>query len=125
LIVAATLTGTSAATQATLNRHLQAFLNADVDALVRDFAEDGIVFAPEGTFRGRDQIRAFFERIIPMFPAEGTTLTPHRQDVDGEVAYISWSASTPMVDVPGAVDTFIIRNDQVAVQTFGGHIVPK
>jgi hypothetical protein len=76
-------------------------------------------------FRGRDAIRGFFDTIMPLFPAQGTMLTVQRQDVDGEVAYIAWSASTPSVDVPAVADTFIVRNDRIVVQTFGGHIIPK
>jgi hypothetical protein len=107
------------------HRHLQAFGSANVEALVRDYADDAVIFAPDGTFRGRDQVRAFFEQIMPMFPAEGTTLDLKRQDVEGEVAYIAWTASTPVVDVPLGADTFVIRNDRIVAQSFGGQIIPK
>lgn len=121
----ATPTSTSEATAAALGRHLQAFGSGDVDAIMRDYAADAVLCTPDATFRGRDQIRAFFDQVMPLFPAAGTTLDLRRQDVNGEMAYVVWSASTPSVDVPLGSDTFVVRGDAIVYQSFAGHVLPK
>ncbi len=42
-----------------------------------------------------------------------------RQDVDGEFAYVFWSAA-PAVVVAG--DTFCIRGGKIVMQSFAGYI---
>ena len=116
---------TETPTAAAFARHLRAFASADVDALLRDYTHESAILTPDGTFRGPEQIRAFFTQVMAMFPAEGTVFDIKRQEVEGDVAYLVWSASTPVVEVPLAADTFVFRNGRIAVQTFGGQILPR
>jgi hypothetical protein len=47
------------------------------------------------------------------------------EEVEGQVAYIVWSAESERYRVPLATDTFLIRGGQIAVQTFAGRIEEK
>ena len=78
-------------TEVVVGRHVQAFLANDVDAIMADYAEDALLCAPEGAFRGHAELRAFFERVLPAFPAGATTLDIKQQIVDGELFYVVWS----------------------------------
>lgn len=115
----------TAATAAVFARHLQAFASADVDALMGDYTEASVVWTPDATARGLAQIRAFFTQVFALFPAEGTVFDVTRQEVEGEVAYLAWAVTSPVVEVPLAADTFAFRDGRIAVQTFGGQILPK
>ena len=45
-------------TEMVFEHHLESILAKDVDAVLQGFAEDAVVFAPDGPIRGREQIRA-------------------------------------------------------------------
>lgn len=102
-------------TEATLARHLQAFTQG-VDAIMRDYTEGSLLMTPDGPVKGLGAIRAFFEGFFASAPPELIqALTPIRQDVDGEVAYILWKAE-PFITL--ATDTFVIRDDRIVVQSY-------
>jgi ketosteroid isomerase-like protein len=102
-------------TEATLARHLQAFAGS-VDAIMSDYAESSVLFTPDGPLVGLDQIRSFFEAFKANSPPQLIqSLTLLRQDIQGEIAYITWKAD-PFI--PLATDTFVIRDGKIQAQTF-------
>jgi hypothetical protein len=135
--VAATREGTEAAgttgtgpagaesTEVVVGRHVQAFLANDVDALLADYAADALLCTPEGAYRGHAELRAFFERVLPAFPAGATTLDIKQQIVDGDLFYVVWSSASPVADVPTACDVFIVRDGKLAYQCFAGEVIAR
>jgi len=102
-------------TEATLIRHFQAFTK-DLDALMADYTPDSVLFTPNGTLRGLEPIRGFFSEVLRTSPADlFRVLTPIRQEIDGDVAYILWKAEPY---IPLATDTFVIRDGKIVAQTF-------
>ena len=67
---------------------------------------------------------AMFEAMLPAFPKEGTEFIMDKMEVHGDLAYIAWHGSTPVLDIPFATDTFIIQGGKIVKQTFGGLINP-
>ena len=103
-------------TATTLTQHLQAILQTDVDAIMRDYTEASVLVTPNGQLAGLAAIRGFFSQFIAKSPPEllkAMTLT--HQAVTGEIAYITWKAE-PFI--PFASDTFLIRDGTIVVQTF-------
>ncbi len=47
------------------------------------------------------------------------------QSIEGEVAYVVWSASSEKYDFPIGTDTFVIKDDKIVVQTFAAKVDPK
>ncbi len=103
-------------TEIIFKHHLESILAKDVDGVLQGFAEDAVVFAPDGPIRGREQIRAdvneFLHHLTPKFLRD---FKVGRQDIYGEVVYFTWSAGAAF---PLAAETFIIRNGKIMVQTF-------
>ncbi len=99
-----------------LAHHLEALGQGNIDAILSDYSEDAIIFAPHGIIRGLAAIRAAFEGFVKNSPPE---LLPAfkivRQDIDGEIAFILWEAK-PFIAM--ATDTFVIRDGKIAVQTY-------
>jgi len=112
-------------TEVVVGRHVQAFLANDVDAIMADFAADALLCTPEGARRGHGEIRAFFERVLPAFPAGATTLDIKQQVVDGELFYVVWSAASPVADVPAACDVFLVRDGKLVYQCFAGEVIAR
>ena len=99
-----------------LAHHLEALGQGDIDAILTDYAEDAIIFAPHGIIRGLNAIRAVFTNFVKNSPPE---LLPAfkivRQEIVDEVAYIIWEAK-PFIAM--ATDTFIFRDGKISVQTY-------
>jgi len=113
-------------TETTLLRHWQAFGAGDVDAIMADYAEDALIITPDSTLKGRTQIRSLFTRVFAsMFPPDKTELNLTRRVVEGEIAYILWSGSSPYYNVPLGTDTFVIRNGKIVAQTFAAQLEKK
>jgi ketosteroid isomerase-like protein len=102
-------------TTTTLTQHLQAILQTDVDAIMRDYTEASVLVTPNGQLAGLTAIRSFFSQFIVSSPPELLqALTLTHQEITGEIAYIIWKAE-PFI--PFASDTFLIRDDTIVVQT--------
>lgn len=102
-------------TEATLRHHLQAFTEG-LDAILSDYTEASVLFTPDGPVRGLVGLRNFFGGFLRDSPPElFDAFTLIRQDVEGEVAYITWKAE-PYITM--ATDTFVVRNGKIMVQTF-------
>ncbi len=110
-------------TEATLLHHLKAIGNRDVDDILRDYTEDAILYTPNGPVYGRGGLRTFFENFVNnLWPDLEGSFKIIRQDVGGEIAYITWEAN-PVV--PYATDTFVIRDGKIETQTFAAYMKPK
>ena len=112
-------------TEEVLVHHLVALGERDLDAIVMDYAEDAVIFLPDGTVSGTDAIRAAFDSILSTAFLPGTEFEMKLQLVEGEAAYILWSADTPTVSIPYGTDTFIVRDGLIVVQSYAGEVVPK
>jgi hypothetical protein len=48
-----------------------------------------------------------------------------QQSVEGDYAYIVWTAETANNVYEVATDTFVVRDGKIVVQSFAGKITPK
>ena len=83
---------------------------------MQDYTEDSVVISPDSTYRGLDEIRAFFTAFVEGLP-EGfrDAFKVKRIEVTGDLAYTLWEAK-PWVSL--GTDTFVVRDGKIAVQTF-------
>ncbi len=107
-----------------LQKHLAAFLQNDLDAVVSDYASDAVLVAPEGTYEGPEQIRQFFRKLMQQFPKGSSTLALDRTAFHGDLVYFTWHGKTPTLDVPFATDTMVVRGGRIVKQTFAGVLQP-
>jgi ketosteroid isomerase-like protein len=108
-----------------LNHHLESFSNGDMEGILSDYTDTSLLFTPQGTLQGPEQIRPLFQSMFNEFGQEGCTFTMLHQDVQGDTAYIVWEAETPNNVYELATDTFIVRDGKITSQTFAGKITPK
>ena len=102
-------------TEEVLNHHLSSF-SVGVDEIMKDYTEASVLIAPEGTYSGLTQIRAFFQGFVDNFPAEAwESFQVLRTEFSGEVAYLLWDAR-PFVMM--GTDTFVIRDGKILSQTY-------
>ena len=101
-------------TQSVLSHHLQAVGTYNLDDIMTDYADKAVVLTANGVFRGPAQIRGFFTEALKLLPPEVMSqLKLTCQEIEGEFAYIYWSAGPT---IPMASDTFCVRNGKIVMQ---------
>jgi len=108
-----------------IDHHLQAFANRDLKGVLADYAPDAVFFTPQGPLRGPDAIRPLFQAMIAEFAKPGAEFKMKEQFVEGDYAYILWTAETADNVYELGTDTFIVRDGKIAAQSFTGKITPK
>ena len=114
-----------ATTQEVLDHHLKSFGEGDLDGILSDYAEDAVLFTSHGTLKGLEAIKPLFETLIAEFSKPGVWIEMQTQSVEGDYAYIVWSAETPDNSYELGTDTFVIHDGRIVAQSFAGKIIPK
>ena len=112
-------------TNAVLGRHLKSFAELDVDGILADYASDAVLFVPTGPLRGPDAMRPLFQGLVAEFAKPGSTFSLQQRWIDGDHAYIVWTAETPDNSYEFATDTFVVRNGKIVAQSFAAKIKAK
>jgi ketosteroid isomerase-like protein len=108
-----------------LHQHLKAFGDNDLDGVLADYSSDAVFFVPGRLLRGPKTIKPFFEALLSEFAKPGASFSMGQQSVDGEYAYILWSAETVDNSYEAATDTFVVRDGKIVAQSFAARIRPK
>jgi ketosteroid isomerase-like protein len=105
-------------TREVLDRHLECFGRGDVDGILADYASAAVMFTPTGALKGPAAMRPVFDAIFTEFGKPGTSFSMKHVSVDGDYAYILWSAETADNAYEMGTDTFVVRNDQIVAHSF-------
>ena len=108
-----------------LNQHLKSFGENDVDGILADYSPDAVLFIPGRPLKGPDAIKPFFQALLSEFAKPGASFSLRQQCVEGEYAYILWSAETADNSYEAATDTFVVRDGKIVAQSFAAKITPK
>jgi ketosteroid isomerase-like protein len=112
-------------TSEVLDRHMKSFAEYDVDGLLADYSPDAVLFVPSGPLKGPEAIKPLFEGLVSEFAKPGSSLTMQQRCIEGEHAYILWTAETADNSYELATDTFVVRNGKIVAQSFAAQIKPK
>jgi ketosteroid isomerase-like protein len=112
-------------TKDVLANHLKCFGEGDLKGILSDYAPGAVLFTPDGPLRGADAIRPLFQAMIAEFRKPGAVFTMKQQFVEGDYAYILWTAETADNVYEVGTDTFVVRDDKIVAQSFTGKIRPK
>jgi SnoaL-like domain len=108
-----------------LNNHLKCFGENDLDGVLADYSSDVVLFIPDRPLKGLAAIKPFFQAIFLEFAKPGASFTMRQRYIDGDYAYILWSAETADNLYELATDTFVVRNGKIVAQSFAAKITPK
>src|SRR5215470_9431204 len=114
-----------ASTKDVLDHHTKALRDGDLNAVLADYASDAVLFTKDGRCKGPDAIRPVFAAIVSEFSKPGTKLNRTQQLIDGDYAYILWTAETADNFYEMATDTFVVREGKIVAQSFTAKINPK
>lgn len=108
-----------------LDRHLKSFAKYDLEGVLADYSPDAVLFAPAGPLRGPEAIKPLFQALVSEFAKPGSSFTMQQRSVEGDHAYIVWTAETADNSYEFATDTFVVRNGKIVAQSFAAKIKPK
>jgi len=110
-------------TETVVRHHLQAFVEQQgLDAILNDYADDACFLSEGRAYCGKPAIGEFFEGFIAALPPEAVSrFTLRSLRVQGDLAYITWSAGP---ELPLGTDTFVVRQGRIVSQTFAMYAAP-
>lgn len=114
-----------ASTSDVLEHHIKCFGEGDLDGILSDYAPEAVLFTPDGTLTGIDEIRPFFQAMLAEFGQPGTTFSMKIRSVVGEFSYVVWTAETADNVYEMGTDTQVVRDGKIVAQSFAGKTVPK
>jgi ketosteroid isomerase-like protein len=114
-----------ASTKEVLDHHLKCFDQGDLNGILSDYAPGAVLFTSDGPLKGADAIRPLFHGMIAEFGKPGAVFSMKRQFVEGDYAYILWTAETADNVYEVGTDTFVVRDGKIVAQSFTGKIKPK
>ena len=114
-----------ASTKEVLDHHLACFGDGDLDGILSDYDPDAVLFTPDGPLKGLDAIKPMFEAMFAEFGKPGATFEMKELAVDGDHAYIVWTAETADNVHELGTDTFVVRDGKIIAQSYAGKVTPK
>ena len=111
-------------TDEVIEHHLRCRREGDLDKDLRDnYADDVVLLSSEGVHRGHDGVRTL-ARVLDSYVSP----SDYRYNgvvIEGAYALLRWSADGADVAVVDGVDSFVIRDDRIVVQTIHYSTSPK
>ena len=112
-------------TKDVLDHHLKCFGEGDLDGILSDYAPSAVLFTPDGPLKGADAIRPLFQAMFAEFGKPGSAFSMKQQSVEGDYAYILWTAETADNVYELGTDTFVVRGGQIVAQSLASKITSK
>jgi ketosteroid isomerase-like protein len=112
-------------TREILDRHLKCFGEGNLDGILADYTATAVLFMPDGPLKGTDAMRPVFKAIFAEFGKPGAAFVMKQLSVDGEHAYILWTAETADNVYEMGTDTFVVRDGKIVAQSYAARITPK
>jgi ketosteroid isomerase-like protein len=118
-------------TKEILDRHLKCFGARDLDGIMADYEPNVVLFSPRGVFspdgiaKGKAAVRQIFQSVFGEFGKPGMSFNLRQMSVEGDYAYLFWSAQTADHIYEAASDTFVVKDGKIVAQAFSASIAPK
>jgi ketosteroid isomerase-like protein len=113
------------ATKDVLDHHVICFGAGDLAGILSDYAPDAVLFTPDGILKGPAAISPFFEKMLAEFGKPGTAIRMTLQSIEGDYAYVLWTAETADNVYELGTDTLVVRDGKILAQSFAGKIIAK
>ena len=108
---------------AVFENHLRVSTEGSVEEdLLWNYAPDLVVLTGHGVYRGHDGLRQLAELLRRELP--NCTYEYHTRLVEGDVAFLEWTARADGARVDDGADSYVIRNGRIVVQTIHYTVTP-
>ena len=114
-----------ASTKDVLDHHIKCFGERDLNGILSDYSTDAVMFTPDGPLKGAAALRPLFHAMFAEFAKPGASLSMKHQSVEGDYAYVLWTAETADNVYELGTDTLVVRDGKIVAQSFAGKITRK
>ena len=100
--------------------HMAVSGTRNIDAVLEDYADDAIVVTPDGVGRGKADLRRMFELVFSrQAPSASPSAPPTmlKQAFVDNVGQVIWAQNAGKPDEVVGVETYIVRDGKIQVQT--------
>ncbi len=98
-----------------VEHHLAALNAGDLDEIVADYAENGVFMLPGTTMTGRNGLRETFAGVLWQLP--GAVFTTTSVTEAGDVVLLEWGLEAASATATDGIDTFVISEGLIRLQT--------
>ncbi len=112
-------------TKEVLDHHLKSFGEGDLEGILSDYAPDAVLFTPKGPLKGTDEIRPLFVAMLAEFAKPGASHSMLHESIEGEYAYMLWTAETADNSYEFATDTLVVRGGKIVAQSYASKMNRK
>src|SRR6476469_5614513 len=103
-------------TREVLEDHLRLRLEGEIEEdITRNYAEDVVLLTSFGVFRGQEGVRQSAQLLLEQLPC--IRYQYRTRMVDGEMAFLEWTARCRVARVDDGADSFLIRNGRIVART--------
>src|SRR5262245_24075873 len=108
-----------------VDHHVRCFRDGDIEGILSDYSDEAILFTPDRLLKGREAIASLYRRLLREFREPLTSDAVRVSMLEGNYAYIVWSAETSDNIYEYASDTFVIRQGKIVMQSFAAKAISK
>jgi ketosteroid isomerase-like protein len=95
--------------------HLLAVNSGDMQTILKDYADHAQMLTAQGALKGRAGVEAFYTQAFSMLPGAQVAV---KQTVAGEnCLLVWWSAESSVGRIDDGIDTFVIEDGLIVLQT--------
>jgi ketosteroid isomerase-like protein len=95
--------------------HGRAVNAGDLQAILADYADDAFLLTAQGVLKGKSGAETFFTQAFDVLP--NVQVSAKHTAAAGDVVTVWWSAESPAGRIDDGVDTFVVENDLIKIQT--------
>lgn len=102
--------------------HLKAHADGDFAAMMVNYADDAVLMTIDSVKVGKAAIQEYIAEVTLAMP--DAKMLPLEHNVHGDFVLFTWDGVTDAMTVHG-VDTFVIHDDKIQLETVWFTIIPK
>ena len=95
--------------------HLQAVNTGDLDAILKNYADDAVLLTSQGPLEGKTGVEAFFRQAFSLLPQ--AQVSANQVVSSGAAMLVRWRAESPGGRVDDGVDTFVFEGGLIKLQS--------
>jgi hypothetical protein len=104
--------------------HLTKRLKGDTEGDIRDnFSPDIVILSSFGVYRGHDGVRQSASKLDEML--KDATFHYNHTLIEKDYAFLEWTASAKEKNICDGVDSFVVHNSKIVMQTIHYSLVSK
>jgi len=98
-----------------LQDHVRAVNSGDMQVILADYADHAQVLTAQGALKGKPGVEAFFTQALSLLP--GAELAVDQTVTGDNCLLVWWSANSSAGRIDDGIDTFVIEEGLITLQT--------